>query len=104
MFEEGQLYSPVTEEADGTVTVHLAPNHPGVNDPAYLERRGDIAKAAMHWVEGTPPPSTPCPSCPASTAPPASGAAATSPRPRCSGSRARPPRPSTTPSPSTRCG
>ncbi len=56
MFEEGQLYSPVTEEADGSVTVHLAPNHPGVNDPEYLRRRGDIAKAAMQWTEGTPAP------------------------------------------------
>src|SRR3712207_7597181 len=42
MFEEGQLYSPVTENDDGTVTVHLAPNHPGVNDPEYLRRRGEI--------------------------------------------------------------
>ncbi len=56
MFEEGQLYSPVTEEDDGTVKVHLAPNHPGVNDPEYLKRRGEIAKAAMQWEEGTPAP------------------------------------------------
>ena len=56
MFEEGQLYSPVTEHEDGTVTVHLAPNHPGVNDPAYLARRGEIAKAALHWEPGTPAP------------------------------------------------
>jgi phenylalanine-4-hydroxylase len=54
MFEEGQLYSPVTEEDDGSVTVHLAPNHPGVNDPEYLRRRGEIAKAALQWTEGTP--------------------------------------------------
>src|SRR5690625_3509201 len=32
MFEEAQLYAPVTEDADG-VQVHLADNHPGVNDP-----------------------------------------------------------------------
>src|SRR3954452_7401018 len=56
MFEEGQLYSPVTEAQDGTVTVHLAPNHPGVDDPAYLRRRGEIAKAALHWTPGTPAP------------------------------------------------
>jgi phenylalanine-4-hydroxylase len=56
MFEEGQLYSPVTEDADGVVTVHLAPNHPGVNDPEYLRRRSEIARAAMDWVEGTPAP------------------------------------------------
>jgi phenylalanine-4-hydroxylase len=56
MFEEGQLYSPVTEHEDGTVTVHLAPNHPGVADPAYLARRGEIAKAALRWRPGTPAP------------------------------------------------
>jgi phenylalanine-4-hydroxylase len=56
MFEEGQLYSPVTENDDGSVTVHLAPNHPGVNDPEYLSRRGEIAKAALSWSEGTPAP------------------------------------------------
>ena len=56
MFEEGQLYSPVTENDDGSVTVHLAPNHPGVDDPEYLTRRGEIAKAAMEWEPGTPAP------------------------------------------------
>ncbi len=56
MFEEGQLYSPVTEADDGTVTVHLAPSHPGVNDPRYLARRGEIARAALHWTPGTPIP------------------------------------------------
>ena len=56
MFEEGQLYSPVTTDDDGSVTVHLAPNHPGVDDPEYLRRRGEIARAAMDWVPGTPAP------------------------------------------------
>ena len=56
MFEEGQLYSPVTENDDGTVTVHLAPNHPGVDDPEYLSRRGTIARAALRWTPGTPAP------------------------------------------------
>jgi len=56
MFEEGQLYSPVSENDDGSVTVHLAPNHPGVDDPEYLRRRGEIAKAALQWTEGTPAP------------------------------------------------
>jgi phenylalanine-4-hydroxylase len=56
MFEEGQLYSPVTEADDGTVTVHLAPNHPGANDPRYLHRRGEIARAALHWHPGEPVP------------------------------------------------
>ncbi len=56
MFEEGQLYSPVTEHEDGTVTVHLAPSHPGVADPAYLARRGEIASAALRWSPGDPAP------------------------------------------------
>ncbi len=56
MFEEGQLYSPVTENDDGSVTVHLAPSHPGVDDPVYLARRGEIARAALDWTPGTPAP------------------------------------------------
>ncbi len=55
MFEEGQLYSPVTEEDDGSVTVHLAPSHPGFDDPVYLERRGVIARAALDWDGGAAP-------------------------------------------------
>ena len=38
MFEEAQLYSPVTAAADGTVTVHLADDHPGKTDPEYQRR------------------------------------------------------------------
>ncbi|MEA2166802.1 MAG: phenylalanine-4-hydroxylase, partial [Solirubrobacteraceae bacterium] len=56
MFEEGQLYAPVTEHADGSVTVHLAPDHPGATDPAYLARRNEIAAAALAWKPGTPAP------------------------------------------------
>ena len=56
MFEEGQLYSPVTTEADGSVTVHLADDHPGANDPAYRARREKIAAAALAWRPGEPPP------------------------------------------------
>jgi phenylalanine-4-hydroxylase len=56
MFEEGQLYSPVTENDDGTVTVHLTPSHPGIDDAVYLRRRGEIARAAMDWESGTPAP------------------------------------------------
>jgi phenylalanine-4-hydroxylase len=56
MFEDGQLYSPVEEHDDGTVTVHLAPNHPGVADPAYLARRGAIARVALDWRPGQPVP------------------------------------------------
>ena len=35
MFEEAQLYSPVTQGDDGKVEVHLGADHPGFNDPAY---------------------------------------------------------------------
>ena len=56
MFEEGQLYSPVTQDAAGAVTVHLADDHPGANDPAYRERRNEIAAAALAWEPGTPVP------------------------------------------------
>src|ERR671919_1081108 len=56
MFEEAQLYSPVTKDAEGGVTVHLGDDHPGVNDPAYRERRNEIAAAALEWEPGTPPP------------------------------------------------
>ncbi len=55
MFEEAQLYSPVTRGEDG-VTVHLADDHPGVNDPAYRERRNEIAAAALDWRPGDPLP------------------------------------------------
>jgi phenylalanine-4-hydroxylase len=56
MFEEAQLYSPVTENADGTVTVELAGDHPGACDPAYRERRNHIAARAVAWKPGEPTP------------------------------------------------
>ena len=56
MFDEGQLYSPVTQHDDGTVEVHLSDNHPGRNDPAYVARRSEIAGAAMVWTRGEPIP------------------------------------------------
>jgi phenylalanine-4-hydroxylase len=56
MFEEGQLYSPVTKAEDGSVEVHLGENHPGFNDPAYRRRRNEIAAAAMEWDPGMPVP------------------------------------------------
>src|SRR3954467_14752981 len=56
MFEEGQLYSPVTAGDDGAVTVHLAHDHPGANDPVYRARRNEIAKGAMAWKPGEPSP------------------------------------------------
>lgn len=56
MFEEGQLYTPVTRAADGQATVHLTADHPGAVDPDYRERRNALATLAMNWVPGTPPP------------------------------------------------
>jgi phenylalanine-4-hydroxylase len=56
MFEEAQLYSPVTRDDDGTVEVHLGKDHPGFNDPAYRERRNAIAASAMTWRPGEPIP------------------------------------------------
>jgi phenylalanine-4-hydroxylase len=56
MFEEAQLYSPVTENEDGTVTVQLAGDHPGASDPAYRERRNHIAARAVAWTPGEPIP------------------------------------------------
>ena len=56
MFEEGQLYSPVTAGDDGQVTVHLAHDHPGANDPVYRARRNEIAAAALRWRAGQPAP------------------------------------------------
>ena len=55
MFEEAQLYSPVTSDGDG-VTVHLSDDHPGANDPAYRERRNEIAALALAWEPGDPAP------------------------------------------------
>lgn len=56
MYEEGQLYSPVTRGDAGQATVHLADDHPGANDPVYRERRNQIATAALAWERGTPAP------------------------------------------------
>jgi phenylalanine-4-hydroxylase len=56
MFEEAQLYSPVTEQDDGTVVVHLGEDHPGLNDAQYRERRNEIATAAVRWSPGEPIP------------------------------------------------
>jgi phenylalanine-4-hydroxylase len=56
MFEEAQLYSPVTKADDGSVTVHLADDHPGKTDPLYQARRNEIASAALEWHRGMPVP------------------------------------------------
>ncbi|MCX4097236.1 phenylalanine 4-monooxygenase [Nocardia sp. alder85J] len=55
MFEEAQLYSPVTKGADG-VTVHLSDEHPGVHDPEYRARRNAIAALALDHRPGEPLP------------------------------------------------
>ena len=47
MFEEAQLYSPVTTGDGGEVTVHLHDGHPGADDPGYRRRRNEIAAAAL---------------------------------------------------------
>jgi phenylalanine-4-hydroxylase len=52
MFEEAQLYSPVTTGAGGEVTVHLHDGHPGADDAAYRRRRNEIAAAALAWRPG----------------------------------------------------
>jgi phenylalanine-4-hydroxylase len=46
----------VTSAEDGSVTVHLAHDHPGANDPAYRARRNEIATAALAWQTGRPNP------------------------------------------------
>jgi phenylalanine-4-hydroxylase len=56
MFEEGQLYSPVTHDEEGAVTVHLASDHPGADDPEYRARRNEIAALALAWEPGNPAP------------------------------------------------
>jgi phenylalanine-4-hydroxylase len=55
MFEEAQLYAPVTRSGDD-VTVHLGDNHPGAVDPEYRTRRNALAALAMDWQPDTPPP------------------------------------------------
>lgn len=59
MFEEGQLYAPVTRTDDGGITVHLGDNHPGAVDPQYRARRNALAGLALAWRPGTAPPTAP---------------------------------------------
>ncbi len=56
MFEEGQLYAPITRRADGTVEVDLGDTHPGASDPVYRARRNAIAELALSWQPGDPIP------------------------------------------------
>ncbi len=59
MFEEAQLYTPVSRNDDGDVTVHLADNHPGAVDPEYRARRNRIARLALEYRAGEPVPDAP---------------------------------------------
>lgn len=56
MFTEAQLYSPVTRERGGDVTVHLSDDHPGVHDENYRTRRNAIAALALDYTPGAPVP------------------------------------------------
>jgi phenylalanine-4-hydroxylase len=56
VFEEAQLYAPITTGADGAVTVHLDEDHPGFGDPQYRERRNHIAARALEWQPTLPIP------------------------------------------------
>ena len=56
MFDEAQLYAPVTESDDGEVRVHLADDHPGADDPEYRARRDAIAARALGRSPGDPIP------------------------------------------------
>jgi phenylalanine-4-hydroxylase len=48
----GDGRAAVARGHDGTVEVHLAPNHPGIGDAAYLARRSSIAGLALGWEPG----------------------------------------------------
>lgn len=56
MFNEAQLFSPITGDADGALTVQLADDHPGVADPEYRARRNAIASLARGYTRGGPIP------------------------------------------------
>ena len=56
MFEEAQLYAPVSTGEDGEVTVHLAEDHPGFGAPEYRARRNHIASLSLDWRPGQPIP------------------------------------------------
>jgi phenylalanine-4-hydroxylase len=56
VFEEAQLYAPVTTGAGGAVTVHLGEGHPGFGDPEYRARRNEIAGRALAWCAPQPIP------------------------------------------------
>ena len=101
MFEEAQLYSPVTRGEEGVV-VHLGDDHPGANDPVYRARRAQIAEAALDWTPGEPAPTidytdeeqevwrTVCRELgPSTSATPAAPSATPTPRSACRGTASR---------------
>lgn len=59
MFDEAQLYAPVTRGEDDEVTVHLTDDHPGAADPIYRARRNAVAALALDWRPGEPVPTAP---------------------------------------------
>lgn len=55
MFDEAQRLSPVLTDG-ARVTVQLGPDHPGVADPIYRQRRDHLAMLATRWTPGEPVP------------------------------------------------
>lgn len=56
MFTEGQYFAPVVAKDDGSLTVELGDDHPGLSDSVYRERRDLIATTADRWKPGEPAP------------------------------------------------
>jgi phenylalanine-4-hydroxylase len=52
----GSLYAPVVRDGKGEVEVVLGPDHPGFRDPAYRQRRNDLAALSVDWQPGHPVP------------------------------------------------
>ena len=55
MFEEAQLYSPVTQRTTARSSSTSVPTIPGFEDAAYRERRNEIAASALAWRPATRP-------------------------------------------------
>jgi phenylalanine-4-hydroxylase len=54
--DDTSLYSPVSRDAAGDVTVRLGADHPGVHDARYRARRNEIAARSLDWKLGDPVP------------------------------------------------
>lgn len=52
MFDEGQYFAPIVEDAHGNVTVQLGSEHPGFADAEYRRRRDRLASLASSWKPG----------------------------------------------------